>query len=340
MGPGRAGTLLRLYRWDDEEDWEVPPVGQAFQWMIGESSRLQEIRDLIVRAARSNFPVLITGETGVGKEICARAIHELSARATGPFVAVNCAAIPMSLAEAELFGYEAGAFTDASRSGRAGKFEIAHGGTLFLDEVPDMPLALQAKVLRTIQTSEVERIGAAYPVKVDVRIIAATNRDLKSLIGSNDFRADLYYRLNVIGIHIPPLRERRGDIPLLLDHYLTTTCRELGLPPKRLGPDLAERLYSYAWPGNVRELINIVKRLLISVDEPTITVAAAPPDLLAVFQPGLSADHPTDRTEIERRRLLEALERSGGNRSEAARLLGVHRSTLYAMLRRHRLPSR
>jgi len=311
---------------------------QGLQSLVGESPAMHELRENIFRAARANFPVLITGETGVGKELCARGIHDMSARSQGPFVAVNCSAIPVNLAEAVLFGYAPGAFTDAMKSGYAGKFEQAHRGTLFLDEISEMPLSLQAKVLRVIQGSEVERLGGSYPIKVDVRLVAATNRDLSALVGSNDFRADLFYRLNVIGIQVPALRERREDIPQLVDYYLNETCQELNIPRKLLAPNIAKALYEYHWPGNVRELINAIKRLIISVDDSQPFVERLPAEVAATFSNAVvrsEANNGALSVSEERTQLVRVLEQSRGNRSEAARRLGVHRSTLYAMLRRH-----
>jgi transcriptional regulator with PAS, ATPase and Fis domain len=317
----------------------IAAEGEGLQTLIGDSPQIHELREHILRAGRANFPVLITGETGVGKELCARGIHDVSPRAQRPFVAVNCAAIPVNLAEAMLFGYEPGAFTDAMKCGHVGKFELAHTGTLFLDEVSEMPLSLQAKVLRVVQDSEVERLNGSRPIKVDVHLIAATNRDLKGLVRANCFRADLFYRLNVIGIQIPPVRERRDDIPRLIDCYLNKICHELDIAPKLLSSEILQRLYEYSWPGNVRELINIVKQLIISVDESHHTVDRLPPEVGALLSEGAlnRSAQASARTspEDERQRLIESLKQSRGNRSEAARKLGIHRSTLYAMLRRH-----
>ena len=231
-----------------------------FGVFIGRHPRMQEIYKTIGRIAGNDVTVLLRGESGTGKELVARAIHHYSRRAGRPFVAVSCAAIPATLLESELFGHERGAFTDA-RERKLGKFELAHGGTLFLDEVGDMPPELQIKLLRALQERAFERVGGQEPIRVDVRILAATNRDLEALIKDGRFRDDLYYRLNVVSLHLPPLRERRRDIPLLVDHFLAKYTDDLG--PRVVAPDALDRLVGYEWPGNVRELENVIQRAMV-----------------------------------------------------------------------------
>ena len=234
----------------------------GFENFKGNDPKIRHIRELGQRIARTDFPVLITGETGTGKEVIARAIHMESGRSEEPFVAINCGAIPAELLESELFGYEGGSFTGAKRQGKIGKFEMANKGTFFLDEIGDMPLNMQAKILRTLQESEVEPVGGSGPVPVDVRVISATRQNLPKLIESGDFREDLYYRLNVINIEIPSLRERRGDILDLSNHFLSQLNQEFQRTTV-LSPEVKRCFVSYQWPGNVRELRNVVERLII-----------------------------------------------------------------------------
>lgn len=243
---------------------------------MGRSEALETVKRLARKAARTPSTVLITGESGTGKELLARAIHAASPFAEGPFVSVNCAAIPENLLEAELFGYEEGAFTGARKGGKPGKIELADGGTLFLDEIGDMPLAMQAKLLRVLEERRVERVGGVTSRPVRVRVIAATNRSLEEMVRKGAFRADLYYRLNIIRLHLPPLRERRTDIPLLLSHHLERVVRRYRLPAKSFTKEAVSILLAYHWPGNVRELVNTVEALVNLVDGPDIR----PEDLL------------------------------------------------------------
>jgi two-component system nitrogen regulation response regulator NtrX len=305
--------------------------------MIGESYVMGQLREQIAMAAPTNGRVLIFGENGTGKELVARSIHALSHRRAGPFVEVNCAAIPEELIESELFGHVKGAFTGAV-SDRRGKFEVADGGTLFLDEIGDMSLKTQAKVLRALQEQVVEPVGGTSSVKVDVRILAATNKDLSAEIRGGQFREDLYFRLNVIPIFVPPLRDREADIPLLADHFMAELAREYGRRPKRLDPGAATGLRSYRWPGNVRELRNVIERLLIMVPGDTIALA----DLAfldgtaaAVVEPdGTPVVSLHDaRERFERDYILRALAAQQGNISRTAEILGVERSNLYRKMR-------
>ena len=231
-----------------------------FGALVGRHPRMQDVYKTIGRIAGSDVTVLLRGDSGTGKELVARAVHHYSRRAGRPFVAVSCAAIPGTLLESELFGHERGAFTDAKER-KLGKLELAHGGTFYLDEVGDMPLELQAKLLRALQERTVERIGGREPIRIDVRVLAATNRDLETLMREGRFREDLYYRLNVVTVNLPPLRERRRDVPLLVEHFLAKHASELG--DRGIAPDALDRLVGYEWPGNVRELENVIQRAMV-----------------------------------------------------------------------------
>jgi two-component system nitrogen regulation response regulator NtrX len=304
--------------------------------MIGESHVMTRLREQIATAAPTNGRVLIYGENGTGKELAARSVHALSRRRAGPFVEVNCAAIPEELIESELFGHIKGAFTGALAD-RRGKFEIADGGTLFLDEIGDMSLKTQAKVLRALQEQVVEPVGGATGVRVDVRVLAATNKDLTAEIRSGRFREDLYFRLNVIPIFVPPLRDRPEDILLLAEHFVTELAREYGRRPKRFDAGAVAGLRSYRWPGNVRELHNVIERLMIMVPGDTITIA----DLsflegavaATAAAPGVIAPLHEARDRFERDYILRALAAQQGNISRTAEALGVERSNLYRKMR-------
>jgi len=301
--------------------------------ILGTSRAMERVREAVARvAAAPRTTVLILGESGVGKELVAREIHARSARADGPFVALNCAAIAPELLEAELFGYEGGAFTGAVARGRDGLYAAAEGGTLFLDEVGELAPALQAKFLRVLQEKTYRRVGATADTVADVRILAATNRDLEVEIAAGHFREDLYYRLNVLSISVPPLRERRDDVALLAEHMRARFAAELGLDSPGFEAEALEQLRAHAWPGNVRELKNTVERALLHAREGYITandlgLVAGDGALSAGALEGLTLEA-AERVLIER-----ALERCGGNRSQAARELGVNRVTLYKKLR-------
>jgi two-component system, NtrC family, nitrogen regulation response regulator NtrX len=305
--------------------------------MIGESYVMSQLREQIAMAAPTNGRVLIYGENGTGKELVARTICALSRRRGGPFVEVNCAAIPEELIESELFGHMKGAFTGAM-SDRRGKFEMADGGTLFLDEIADMSLKTQAKVLRALQEQVVEPVGGVNSVKVDVRVIAATNKDLPIEIRGGRFREDLYFRLNVIPIFVPPLRDRDSDIPLLAEHFMLELAREYGRRTKRLDPGAATGLRSYRWPGNVRELRNVIERLMIMVPGDTIALSDLAfldgGGIMVAEEPG-AAPLPLHeaRERFEREYILRALAAQGGNISRTADALGVERSNLYRKMR-------
>src|SRR5437016_6410791 len=333
-----------------QEVWE-------FGAIIGRHPRMQEVYKTIGRIASSDVTVLLRGESGTGKELVARAIHHYSRRAGRPFVAVSCAAIPAPLLESELFGHERGAFTDAKER-KLGKFELAHGGTMFLDEVGDMPPELQTKLLRALQERSFERVGGQEPIRVDVRILAATNRELEALIKEGKFRDDLYYRLNVVELPLPPLRERRRDIPLLVDHFLAKYADDLGV--RIVAPEALDRLVGYEWPGNVRELENVMQRAMVMA-----TGGVVMPEHLPIGEVSAAASVAVDATleDVIERRLLDCvrglrarasanlydlmtslvekplfragLREPGGNQVRAAQLLGINRNTLRKKLKEH-----
>ena len=304
--------------------------------MIGESYVMQQLREQVAMAAPTNGRVLIYGENGTGKELVARSVHAMSRRRGGPFVEVNCAAIPEELIESELFGHIKGAFTGALAD-RRGKFELADGGTLFLDEIGDMSLKTQAKVLRALQEQVVEPVGGANSVRVDVRVLAATNKDLPAEIRMGRFRDDLYFRLNVIPIFVPPLRDRPDDVLLLAQHFMTELSREYGRKPKKFDPGAAAGLRSYRWPGNVRELRNVVERLMIMVRGDTITLSNLSflegASDVAMDMPGPVVPLHEARDQFEREYILKALAAQHGNISRTAEALGVERSNLYRKMR-------
>jgi two-component system nitrogen regulation response regulator NtrX len=308
--------------------------------MVGSSAALERVREAIKRSAPTNATVLITGESGTGKELVARAIHTNSQRARGPFVQVNCAAIPEDLIESELFGHEKGSFTGATAK-QIGKFEQAHRGTIFLDEVGDMSARTQAKVLRVLQEGEVERVGSQATIKVDVRVIAATNKDLKSEIDGGTFREDLFFRLSVIPIHTPALRERREDIEPLISHFVQTFAAEDNLRSKGFSAEAMQRLASYAWNGNVRELRNTVERLLIMAPGEVIGVA----DLPETIRYGEEAPSEGEGTSTlkefketsERAFLVSKLRENGWNISQTAQFIGTPRSNLYKKLEQYKI---
>jgi len=305
--------------------------------MLGDGAGMRRLREIVQRAAASEGRVLVVGENGTGKELVARALHAGSRRREGPFVKLNCAAVPAELIESELFGHEKGAFTGAVTA-RKGKFEIADRGTLFLDEVGDMPSAMQAKVLRVLQEGEFERVGGGAPLRCDVRVIAATNKDLPAEVGAGRFREDLYYRLAVVPIPVLPLRERKEDIPELATAFLAEACEKNGRRAMRLDREALLALQSHDWPGNVRELRNLVERMAILCDGPEIggdDVASAMPSARRPrgdrYREGASLKDLLE--EAEREIVLAALERHGDNMAETARSLGLERSHLYKKLR-------
>jgi two-component system nitrogen regulation response regulator NtrX len=330
-----VGNAVRQRRLE-VENRELRATMDRRQTMVGESHVLRQLLEQVAMAAPTNGRVLIHGENGTGKELVARSIHTRSRRMKGPFIEVNCAAIPEELIESELFGHMKGAFTGAVAD-RRGKFELADGGTLFLDEIADMSVKTQAKVLRALQEQIVEPVGGTSSVKVDVRVIAATNKDLPTEIRAGRFREDLYFRLNVIPIFVPPLRDRENDITLLAEHFMAGFAREYGRRPKRLDAGAATGLRSYRWPGNVRELRNVIERLMIMVPGDTIVLgdlafldgAVGTPDTPGA--PALPLHEARER--FERDYILRALAAQNGNISRTADALGVERSNLYRKMR-------
>ena len=306
-----------------------------FESLVGQSHQMVEIYTRVARVARLDTTVLIQGETGTGKELVARAIHDASPRADRPFVVVDCAALPETLFESELFGHERGAFTGASTA-RRGLLETSSGGTCFLDEIGELTGALQAKLLRTLQERTIRRVGGNEPIPVDVRLVAATNRDLRKLVAEGGFRDDLYYRLNVVTITVPPLRERLQDVPLLAQHFLEKLAAATGGPPKRLAPEALALLAAYQWPGNVRELEHVIERAVALASSEMLLADDFPPQLRA--EPDRAPPSlPTARMtleEVKRWYVTKVLEEAGGNKLRAAELLGIDRRTLYRILER------
>jgi DNA-binding NtrC family response regulator len=317
---------------------ELKALVGHFDELLGDSPAMVGLRDRVTRAARSAAAVLVTGERGTGKELVARAVHRASPRSAGPLEKLNCAAVPADLIESELFGHEAGAFTGATKL-RRGKFERAIGGTLFLDEVGDMPLSMQAKLLRVLQESEVERVGGSETLKVDVRVVAATNKDLLEACNVGTFRPDLYDRLNVLPLPLPPLRARKGDVAPLAQHFLVQAARANGRPAVHLTADAVAALERYAFPGNVRELRNILERLVILSPEDAITARdvekalgmGASPGRAGLYRKGVPFR--TLAEEAERTILEEALADNGGQMAATARALDLERSHLYKKAR-------
>jgi two-component system NtrC family response regulator len=303
-----------------------------FESIITKSRKMQSVIELAAQVSRRDSTVLLTGESGTGKELFAKAIHQNSLRAGKPFVTVNCGALPENLAESELFGHRRGSFTGATGD-RAGKFEAANEGTVFLDEVGELTPPLQVKLLRVIQEREVDKIGSPHPVKVNVRILAASNRNLKNLVDDGDFREDLYYRLSVVTIEVPPLRERRDDVPLLTRHFLKQYAGRYGIPDLSVSEDAMDKMVQYNWPGNVRELQNVIERLALLAKDNLIHVETLPEEIRRaesrVASIGLKLpEEGIDLEEVEKEILLQALERHGWNQTHAAKYLNVSRKTL------------
>jgi len=310
---------------------------RAEQRIIGNSGALGAVLRIIEKVAPHDTTVLITGESGTGKELVARTLHERSRRTEGPFVAVNCSALPETLLESELFGHERGAFTGAVAS-RKGVFAQANGGTLFLDEIGTMPAGLQAKLLRVLEEGRVRPLGAEREMPVDVRVITATNADLGSLMQARKFREDLYYRLKVMTIALPPLRDRREDVPLLARHFLER-LRDRGKVAK-ISPEALGALESYCWPGNVRELSNVIERACLLAESDTLTLELLPEEVVKGPAPEVQATSPVQAStlaESEKAQILKTLERTGGRRTRTAELLGISRRTLYNKLRRYNI---
>ena len=324
---------------------EVERLQQAkysFSNIITQNSKMEYLIKLAKKAADSNSTVLIEGESGTGKELFAHAIHKSSDRKYGAFVRVNCAAIPENLLESELFGYEAGAFTGANKKGKPGKFELANGGTIFLDEIGSMPLEMQAKLLRVIQERELERVGGTSTINLDLRIIVATNENLEKMVKENKFREDLYYRINVIRLNLPPLRERSGDIELLAKSLIKKLSNELDIKEKEISNKALQKLKSYDWPGNVRELQNFIERALNLAPEKTIY----PEHLPEIINEDKKQDNKSKNDNLtlneivartEKRAIINAIKKADGNRTKAARELGIHRTSLYHKINKYNI---
>ncbi len=311
---------------------------EAFQQLIGKSPVMQEVFRRLRLAAQSDVTVLLTGESGTGKELAARAVHALSARKDKPFFAINCSAIPETLLESELFGHVKGAFTGAIRD-KIGVFQAADGGTLFLDEIGDTNPLLQLKLLRVLQESEVKRVGDDRATKVDVRLITATNRDLQTLMAEGTLREDFYYRIHVFEITLPPLRERRADIPLLVNQFMAENTKTFNRDVNEIAQDALQRLQEYGWPGNVRELKNAIEHAFVTVTDNCITLWDLPQE---VQRPSLSTSSPTTSSSslepIEETRIREALLETKGNKTKAAKLLEISRVTLWKKLKQLNIP--
>jgi PAS domain S-box-containing protein len=305
--------------------------------IVGKSPKMVELKNLALKAAKTNAPVLLIGESGTGKELFAHAIHYASDRRSYPFIRVNCAAIPKDLLEAELFGYEPGAFTGAGSKAKPGKFELAHQGTIFLDEISDLPLEMQPKLLRVLEEKEVERLGGTRPLKCDFRLIAATHENLEKCVEAEKFRKDLYYRINVIPIQIPPLRERKEDIPLIAEHIVEVLSKDLGTHIKGISQEVIKIFMNYDWPGNVRELSNILERAIYTTEGNVIEVRHLP-YFLQSMQEGLNKSQSTLlkklREEVEKEALLHVIRISKDNKKKAAELLGIHRTGLYKKMKK------
>lgn len=339
----RALRQKRLF--DENKKLKEQLKNDSVQGIVGKSHAIQEICSVIRRVSETDANILITGESGTGKEMVAKAIHELSARKSGPFVAIDCAALPENLLESELYGYEKGAFTSAVSS-RQGLFEVAHGGTLFLDEISEIPLSMQAKLLRSVQERQVKRLGSNKLVPIDVRILSATNRDLRRAVQEKTFREDLFYRLNVISLKVPPLRERAGDIPVLASHFLHKFAEVNNKKVTGISAEAMEVLENYSWPGNVRELQNIIERAVVLSDSDRITVGDLPREL-SLAPPLPSSADPLEYREakerwlaaFERTYLRTLLKVTSGNISKAALKAGIDRKTIHRLLRRYGLDS-
>jgi transcriptional regulator with PAS, ATPase and Fis domain len=350
LGTGKSRFLAKVWQIQANSRWAGALLlvrshparsdpGGTLESFIGNSSHTERLRQRARRAALTDCTVLITGESGTGKEVLARAIHAESARARGRFVALNCAAIPETLLESELFGYEEGAFTGARRGGKAGLLEAASGGTLFLDEIADMPLGLQAKILRAMESAQNTRLGSVQETPLDVRILAATNRPLEEEIRKGHFREDLYYRLNVISLYIPPLRERPDDTDCLLDHFVRLFGEAMHKPVVQVSGGVEDLLLGYSWPGNVRELMNCVRHMLAFMEGETLEVQYLPDRIRESAAPRHPATLQEALEMAEGDFLKRALEGPGGPKSmsEMAKALGLSRATLYRKLERHGL---
>ena len=325
-------------RLEEENEYLREEIGDRYEKIVGDSQRMRQVMAAVERVGATDSSVLIYGESGTGKELVARALHRGSRRREGPFVRVNCGALPRELAESELFGHERGAFTGAVRT-KKGKFELAEGGTIFLDEVADLSPELQVSLLRVLQAREFDRVGGERTLRADVRVVAATNRPLKEMVEQKTFRQDLFYRLEVIPLQLPPLRECREDIPLLVDHYLRKKSREINRPLRRLSGEALEILCDYGWPGNVRELENVIERTIVLSDGEAIEPSDLPLETMGrTGEEGESGGggHLNEQMErLERELITRAMEEARGVKTRAAQILGLKTPTLDYKLKKH-----
>jgi transcriptional regulator with PAS, ATPase and Fis domain len=328
-------SKVKLY---EEELINLRSTRYTFDSISGQSEAIKTLKEEALRAAANQFPVLITGESGTGKELFAQAIHHASPRKVNPFVRINCAAIPRDLLESELFGYEKGAFTGARRGGKPGKFELARQGTVFLDEIGDLPLEMQPKILRAIEDKEFERVGGTRIIQSDFRVIAATNRNLDDMINAGDFRKDLFYRLNVIPLSIPPLRERKSDILPVARYLLKQMAQDANLANIKMDKEVDTALKKYGWPGNVRELSNVLERALSAIEGDTICLQDLP-FYLQRSRKSISDGNPSSLKDVQARTEMEAiryaLKESNYNKARAARMLGIHRTQIYKKMKKY-----
>lgn len=333
-------SKVKLY---EEELRTIRSTRYTFDSIVGENEAIKRLKKEALTATGNAFPVLVTGESGTGKELFAQAIHQASARGIHPFVHINCAAIPRELLEAELFGYDKGAFTGAKPNGKPGKFELAHRGTIFLDEIGELPLDMQPKLLRVLEEKTFERVGGTRMIRSDFRLIAATNQDLAGMTDKGSFRRDLFYRINVIHLHIPPLKERAGDIAAIAERLLGRIADNAGFPQVTLEPSAARLLQAHAWPGNVRELSNVLERTLASLSGGIITEQDLPYHLRHALKAAAPIGNSPLRAtvqETEAEVIRATLEKNGYNKAKTARVLGIHRTLLYKKMDKYQIPCR
>ena len=328
----------------EEEIRKLREARYSFNNILGNSDKIRFVIKLARKYARSNSPVLITGESGTGKELFAHATHLASPRKLGPFIIINCPSIPEDLLESELFGYETGAFSGARKNGKSGKFEMANHGTIFLDEISSLSLQIQPKLLRVLQDHRIERLGGNRSIKVDFRVISATNKDLRDLVNRGLFREDLYYRLSVLNINIPPLRERKEDIPLLTDHFFHSFREESGLVAQEIARDALSSLHDWSWPGNIRELKNVLEKAATSSEAKRIELKDLPAYIIARSFAARNGSTPPNtnllrqsKRDIERTLLESTLTKNNWNKSKTARQLGISRPLLYSLIKKYDL---
>ena len=333
-------SKVKLY---EEELINLRSTRYTFDSIIGRSRKIKILKNEALKASSNQFPVLISGESGTGKELFAQAIHHAGSRKLFPFVRINCAAIPKDLLESELFGYDTGAFTGARAGGKPGKFELGHNGTVFLDEIGDLPLEMQPKLLRVLEDKEFERVGGNTVIRSDFRLIVATNQNLAEMVSAGTFRKDLFYRLNVIPLHIPSLRNRRTDIVRIARQLLNKLAQEAAMPGVKMAPDAENALADYEWPGNVRELSNVLERALSSIEGDTIEREHLPFYVRQESSPAQATEYASIRVtqaKAEKSAILRALEETANNKTRAAELLGIHRTLLYKKMKKHAIAVR